>query len=245
LTGLLFIDNIDIRYVLPFLGRGLVMTAAPMRRALTALIEAALLGAILLVAVLGVVRPLVGPAGLHLGTGSIFGRVPSVEATIDIDKVRVTTEPSLPTLGGRGEIASGDALEMLIPTQTRVAAYEPDLRQTLGLVGSGVLTALVVIAVLVCLLLLVRSLRGGDPFVPANARRLYAIAIAVGVGGEAASLLHAWGRADVLGDPAIAPFVLTDVDFTLMPLWAGLGLAVAAEVFRQGAALRQEVEGLV
>jgi len=223
------------------------MTAAPMRRSLTALLEAALLGAILIVAVLGVVRPLVGPAGLHLGSGPVFGRSPSVEATIDVSKVRITADPSLPTLGGRGsgEVVSGDSLEMLLPTQTRVVAYDPDLRQTIGLVGSEVLTALVVIAVLLCLLLLVRSLRAGDPFVPANARRLYAIAIAVGVGGEAASLLHAWGRADVLGHPVIAPFVVTDVSFTFLPLWAGLGLAVAAEVFRQGAALRQEVEGLV
>jgi hypothetical protein len=57
--------------------------------------------------------------------------------------------------------------------------------------------------------------------------------------------LRAWGEAAVLAHPTVAPYVLHGTDVSLVPLAVGLGIAVAAEVFRQGAELREEVEGLV
>ncbi|MBC9732032.1 DUF2975 domain-containing protein [Nocardioides marmotae] len=92
---------------------------------------------------------------------------------------------------------------------------------------------------------MVRRTTGGAPFIAANARRLYLIAAAVGLGGQAVVLLEAWGRATVLNHPQIAPYVHSGVEISFSPLLAGLGVAVAAEVFRQGAALRADVEGLV
>lgn len=221
------------------------MSTSRISRLASAVLEAVLLAAILLVGVLSVAQPILGPAGLATGTGSVFGESPSVDADIDASRVRIDTEPDLPTLAEQGEIAPGDGVEMTIPTGTTVTVYEPDWRQRLGLVGSEVLGGLVTIAVLTLLLRLVRSLRLGDPFVPANARRLYAIAIAIGVGGQATVLLGAWGRAQVLGHPLVEPYVVSDFYVTFLPLLAGLGVAVAAEVFRQGTALREEVAGLV
>lgn len=221
------------------------MHSAQVRRSAATLLELVLAAAIVLTALLGVVRPLIGPAGLGIGTGSVFGRYPSVEATIDLTKVRVQTSPELPTLGGGGEVASGDALEATIPYRTTIGVYDPDLRQFIGLIGSEILTGLLTVAVLALLLLIVRTLRRGDPFVPGNARRLYLIAALVGIGGEAAAALRAWGEAGVLAHAAVAPYVLQGTHIGLVPLAVGLGIAVTAEVFRQGAELRAEVEGLV
>jgi hypothetical protein len=221
------------------------MPGAKVRRSATTLLELVLVAAIVLTAVLGVVRPLIGPTGLGLGTGPVFGNFPSVEATVDLARVRVLTNPELPTLMGRDEVAPGDALELTIPQITTVGVYDPDLRQFAGLIGSEILTALLTVAVLALLLLIVRTLRRGDPFVPQNARRLYGIAALVGLGGEVVAVIRAWGEAGVLGHPSIAPYVVQDTDITIAPVAVGLAIAVAAEVFRQGAALRDEVEGLV
>ena len=221
------------------------MTRVQVRHSTAALLELTLAAAVVLTALLGVVRPLVGPAGLGVGTGSVFGRFPSVAATIDPSSVTVRTTPTLPTVAGRGEVAAGDALEMAVPSRTTIGVYDPDLRQSLGLVGAEALGGVLTTAVLALLLLIVRTLRQGDPFVPGNARRLYAIAALVGLGGEAVVGLRAWGEAAVLAHPAVAPYVLHGTDISLVPVAAGLGIAVAAEVFRQGAELREDVEGLV
>lgn len=220
------------------------MGAERARRSLVAVVEPLLLIAIVAVGVLGVVRPVVGPAGFGLVGGSVFGVFPTVEATLDLEQVRVETDPVLPSLSD-GVVNPGDAVVATIPTRTTVAVYDPSLRQSLGLVGSEVARGLLAIVVLLVLFLLARSLRQGDPFTPVNARRLYAIAAAVGLGGQAAVFLQAWGRDAVISSSTLAPYVIHDVTVSFVPLIAGLGIAVAAEVFRQGAALRADVEGLV
>ncbi len=221
------------------------MSGTSVRSPAATLLEGALVVIIGLTFVLGVVRPLAGPAVLGVGTGAVFGSAPTVQAELDSAAVQVRTSPSLPTVAGGGELVAGDALEMTLPDASTVVVNDPDTRQLLGLVGSEVLAALLAIAVIAMLLAVVRTLRRGDPFVPANARRLYTIAMTVGFGGVAVELLQAWGEFSVLSHPAIEPYVIEGAELSFMPLVAGLGIAVAAEVFRQGAALREEVEGLV
>jgi hypothetical protein len=162
-------------------------------------LEAVLVAAIVGVAILGVIRPAIGPAGLGLGSGPVFGRLPSLEVTLDAAAVEITTQSDLPVAVGTFEY--GDGMEFLIPTGTRVYLLNPSVTQRLGLAAAPVLAGLLAVAVLSLLLAITRTLRRGDPFIGANAHRLYLI--------------------------------------------AGLGIAVAAEVFRQGAQLRREVEGLV
>lgn len=206
-------------------------------------VEALLVAGIAAVVIFGVIRPAIGPAGFGLGRGPIFGAPPSVEATLDAGAVRIRTIPDLPTL--EGTIEPGDGMEFLIPTGTQVVVYVPDLAQRLGFAGVPVLGGLLAVAVLTLLLTITRTLREGDPFVAANARRLYVIAGLVGIGGQSVAGLHAWTRWQVLTHPDVSPYVVLEQDFTLIPLVAGLGIAVAAEVFRQGTRLRDEVEGLV
>jgi hypothetical protein len=199
--------------------------------------------ALIAVAVFGVIRPAIGPAGLRLGTGPVFGRLPSVEVTLDARNVQISTEPALPTLDGM--IEPGDGLELAIPTGTEVVLFVPDLAQRLGFAGAAVAQGLLVMAVLGLLLAVTRSLRRGDPFVAANALRLYLIAGLVGIGGQLVVGLTAWARWQVLTHPDVAPYVVAEHELSFAPLVAGLGIAVAAEVFRQGTRLRDEVEGLV
>ena len=214
------------------------------RQLATQLLEGVLVVGVAFEAVLGVLRPLLGPGGLGVGSGPVFGAPPTVDVTIDAAAVRIDTDPDLPVLQG-GPFEPGGALEFTIPTGASVASFGLDLQQRLGLVGSEVLTGLVSLAVLVLLLGLVRSLRQGDPFVAANARRLYAMAAAVGIGGQLAVLLHTWGRLAVLRHPRVEPYVVEDFTFSYLPALGGLGIAVAAEVFRRGTELRREVEALV
>lgn len=206
-------------------------------------VEALLVAGIAAVAIFGVIRPAVGPAGFGLGSGPVFGAPPSVEAQLDGDTVQIRTAPDLPTL--EGTVEPGDGMEFLIPTGTRVVVYVPDLAQRLGFAGVPVLTGLLAIAVLTLLLKITRTLREGDPFVAVNARRLYVIAGLVGIGGQLVAGLDAWTRWQVLTHRDVNSYVVLEQDFTLIPLVAGLGIAVAAEVFRQGTWLRDEVEGLV
>lgn len=216
-----------------------------MSRTAATVLEVVLTGAIVFVGMFAVIGPALGPGGLGVGRGGVLGAPPTVAATIDASAVRVETTPALPHLGDRGEVSPGDGVEFTLPSGASVAVHDPDLRQRLGLTGAEVLTGLLAVVVLVMLLLLVRSLRQGDPFVEANARRLYVIAAAVGLGGQGAALLGGWGRAGVLQHPLVAPYVVHEQSLPLLPLLAGLGVAVLAEVFRQGAVLRREVEGLV
>jgi hypothetical protein len=216
---------------------------SPSARFSTAALEGVLVLALVAVAILGVIRPAIGPAGLHLGTGPVFGRLPTVEVTLDASNVQITTAPPLPTV--EGAVRPGDGLEFLTPTRTSVVLWSPDLTQRLGFAGAAILQGLLVMAVLGLLLAVTRTLRRGDPFVAANARRLYLIAGLVGIGGQLVVGLSAWARWQILTHPDVAPYVFAEHELSFAPLVAGLGIAVAAEVFRQGTRLRDEVEGLV
>lgn len=212
-----------------------------MGRAGARVLEVVLLVAIVSVAVMGVARPLLGPGGLGIGRGPVFGQVPSITVTLD---TTVRTEPALPTVDG-GTFGPGEALEFSGPFRADVSVFNPDWRQRLGLIGPQILGGLVTVGVLGLLLLIVRSLWRGDPFRTGNARLLLGIAAMVGIGGQSAVFLSAWGRAGALNHERVAPYVQYDAYYSFMPLLAGLGIAVAAEVFRRGAQLREDVEGLV
>lgn len=71
------------------------------------------------------------------------------------------------------------------------------------------------------------------------------IAVVVAVGGTSASVLRAWAEHLVLNDPVIRPLVHEQLQITFLPLIAGLGILLLAEVFRRGALMRAELEGLV
>lgn len=221
------------------------MTTVRKRSGSTVVLQVLLIVAMASVAYSQVFIPLTSIGGLRSMTGRY---VPTVEVTLDYRTVLRdpgTSPFRFPDITGR-VITPGDGLEFLLPTRTKVMVWEPDLRQRIAVAGAPALRGLLALAVLALLLLMVRTLRSGDPFVPANARRMYAIAAIVGLGAPLADLLGQWGRHGVLENPTVAPLVLREsYHFSLLPLAIGVAIAVAAEVFRQGTVLRADVEGLV
>ncbi len=107
----------------------------------------------------------------------------------------------------------------------------------------------VLVAALVCLVALqlwgvAASVGRGEPFETVNVRRLVVVALALLVGGPAVSILDAMGRAELARAvlPGVNNFSMT---LPILPMLAGLLVAFFAEVFRRGAQLRAELEGLV
>jgi hypothetical protein len=180
---------------------------------------------------------------VHAGPSSQTGSTPTARATVSKWSLAVAghaatlTAVQAPSTGP----FAGSVVSVTRPVATSAARVARSSTWTHAKLFSGTARR----APLACLLLLVRSLRRGDPFVPANARRLYLIAAAVGFGGQAVQLLEAWGRSGLVEHPVVAPYLVPDAHLSFMPLLAGLAIAVGAEVFRQGTALREEVECLV
>jgi hypothetical protein len=196
-----------------------------------------LLVAAMVVAVLSMLAPVLGPGGLGLGSGPFLGQPLSVDAQL---------RDPVPGLGGLdGTYEAGEAVELSGPTTVRANVYSPSWPQRLGLVGSSVVTGATTLGVLWLLLAITRTLRQGEVFVRGNARRLQRIALLVGAGGMAAQLLHQFGRAAVLEAATVREQVVATFEVSFLPLVAAFGIGVAAEAFRQGAALREDVEGLV
>lgn len=219
----------------------------------TLVLEAVLVVALVSAAVFGLFKTVLSPAGLgsqlpgvvrDAGVGVLgdryFGEVPAVRAEL---AVAVTTSPPLYVYGS-GEIPKGRG-EFSGPYEAQVNAYDPSLAQRAAFLGAGLVDSAATILVLLLMLRLVRTLRAGDPFVLANARRLTRVAIIVAAGGTGASLLSAWGDHLVLSDAAIQPLVREQLDVSLLPIVAGLGIFLLAEVFRRGALMRRDLEGLV
>ena len=112
------------------------------------------------------------------------------------------------------------------------------------LVPSLVLLAL---AVVVARLLLgvVRSLRLGDPFTAANAKRLATLSVVVIVGGVLLPFVQQIALDGVL-TPMLAEGPRTwTLDLALWPALTGVLVGFLAEVFARGTRLREDVEGLV
>jgi hypothetical protein len=115
--------------------------------------------------------------------------------------------------------------------------------------ASGVLAALAVGAGAWALAGVLRTVATGRPFDRRNATRLAGVAAAVLVGGVLAPVIDdvagfaVLDHLDLVGPDS--PFVLTLLHVDLLPLLLALVVVAAAEAFRRGAALADDVDGLV
>jgi len=109
------------------------------------------------------------------------------------------------------------------------------------------MVVLLVLAVVVARLLLgvVRSLRTGDPFTTANARRLATLGTVIVFGGVLLPLVQAVAVQAVLEPLLLDAPPSWELDLHLWPALAGVLVGFLAEVFSRGARLREDVEGLV
>lgn len=195
----------------------------------TALLETVVAAAMVFVLAGMVLAPLLGPGGLGVTGGPRL----AVEAAL-IDPVT-----------DRSAVRQGSAVELSGLPRVEVSIREPSLDQRLGLLGGRLLTGLTTLVVLGLLLKVVRSLRRDEVFARVNARRLTRLAVVLGVGGTAAQLLTAFGTVRVLDSEFVRGSATPVFGLSFLPLLGALGVGVVAEVFRQGAALREDVQGLV
>jgi hypothetical protein len=95
----------------------------------------------------------------------------------------------------------------------------------------------------------ISSIEAGRPFDRRNPHRLAGVAAAVLLGGLVAPLSAAPVSAAVLENLDLAgpdvPFALFSTTISLTPIGIALALLAAAEAFRRGGALADEVEGMV
>jgi hypothetical protein len=135
--------------------------------------------------------------------------------------------------------AMRDALFAEVPGLS--AAAPAALGAIAGLLALAAMAAVLVFYFLRHLFRIVGSVGDGDPFVPANAARLSAMAwLTLAIHGVAfiMSLIGDWLE-DVVRDAHI------DIEISLSGLFLALILFVLARVFREGARMRAELEGTV
>lgn len=128
---------------------------------------------------------------------------------------------------------------------------DPSVTERLMLVLPTLLVQAAALVVLYLVLRVVRSQEKGDPFVPANVRRVHTIAFTVIVASILVPVVR--GLAGLFLQDGVVPtegMVLVAFEITLgsaplVGLLTGLTLAALAEVFRRGARMRDDVDGLV
>ena len=163
----------------------------------------------------------------------------SVPVSLVADAVRTVAVPGLPA-GVTASVAEGTV-------SLDVAGLPPGLR--LLTEASGVVAALAVAAGAWWLAGVLGTVAGGHPFHRRNSARLRGVAAAVLVGGVLAPIvddlagLAVLDHLDLLGPDS--PFVLTLLHFDALPVLLTLVVLAAAEAFRRGAAMADDVEGLV
>lgn len=166
------------------------------------------------------------------------------------DRVTVQQPMEAPDTVPDVELSVDDVTIAAEPTMTLVFE-DPSTVERLMLVLPALLGQAAALAVLYLVLRVIRSQGKGDPFVPANVRRVHTIAFTIIL----ASILvpTARGLAGLFLQDGVVPaegmvlvaFELTLGSAPLVGLLAGLVLAALAEVFRRGTRMRDDVDGLV
>ena len=184
-----------------------------------------------------VVAPLLGPSGLGLLPQSWVG-LPSVTATLTDPGTASALPP--PAAGPR-------SFEFTTPitAQVQVLASAAHSAPAMLLMAAQVASGLVAVGVLLAAFWLARSLRNGDPFGRSGFRAMLATGLLVSFGGLLAEACSFFGTATLLASDGVEPHTAVAAEFSFLPLFAGIFLILVAEVFRRGAILRADTEGLV
>jgi hypothetical protein len=173
--------------------------------------------------------------GLLIPVLGAFGVVGGIATTRHVQLPHRASVPPLP--GDRDVILDGTRAGEL-------TFLDPDFGQRLLLVLPGVLATLLALVAVVQLLRLVGTLSAGDPFVPANARRLLVISLAI-MRGVLWPLSNAVTTDLLASGTAAERFAGFTMSVSPLPFVIGLAVAALAEFFRRGAKLREDTAGLV
>ncbi|MFH9107155.1 DUF2975 domain-containing protein [Streptomyces albus] len=193
------------------------------------LLEAVLVLAAALVGLFGVLLPALGVAGLV-----------DPQDTRETETLTTTRVPGAVT-----DSVAGHGMTLAGTHHADLVLADPTAAQRLLLALPDIVNSLFLLLVLALLLKIARTLRDGDVFVPVNARRLSVIGLMVLVQTVVAPVLTALTTQLLVRGTPLAEQVPFSATFTgAYVLLAFLVLALA-EVFRRGAKLRADTEGLV
>ncbi|KUO15953.1 DUF2975 domain-containing protein [Streptomyces dysideae] len=193
------------------------------------LLEAALGLAALLVGVFGVLLPALGVAGLI--------------DPMDTREVEPETPPRVP--GTVTDAVTGHGMTLTGAHRADLVFADPDLSQCLLLALPEIVGSLLLLLILALLFKMARTLRGGDVFVPVNARRLSVIGLAVLVQALLAPVLPALTTEMLVSGTSMAEQIPFSVTFTGEYVLLAFLVLALGEVFRRGTKLRADTEGLV
>ncbi len=195
--------------------------------------------------VVGAAAAVAGPAFAVNGATQAPAFV-SVNAGVAPDRVGPEGVLELPA-DVVGIDALPDRVMLLAEPDVTVRAWGSTVAEQLLARGDIALLGLVVGAGALLLVPLLRSVAAGRPFEPGSARRLALLASVVAVHGVIGPLLPAAATAMVLARTGLGePGVLEPgVVFPFAPFALAAGLLVAAEAFRRGEQIADDVEGLV
>ncbi|MBK8869152.1 MAG: DUF2975 domain-containing protein [Dermatophilaceae bacterium] len=127
-----------------------------------------------------------------------------------------------------------------------VRVAQPTAGQHLALVGSGVLWVALLLVGSVIVARLMSSIGAGNAFERANVTRLRWLAGLLLVGTPVAHVVDLFARGALMGGADLGGLPPTaSISLPWLPIVAGLIVALIAQAFVAGAALRDDVEGLV
>ncbi|MDR3068815.1 MAG: DUF2975 domain-containing protein [Cellulomonas sp.] len=173
--------------------------------------------------------------------GRLTWQIDDLPVTLDEAGVAAVYAP------GRTEAGEGwtriPGVSLTDPQTTALAKFDhPGWVDFMATTGSTVLNGLVVVAAIFFLWRVARTIRSGNPFDPANTRRLYTVGVLFLVG---AGLSWAGAFFTFVALGPLSDYVDWSVEMRLDLLVLGLVVVTVAEVFRRGVTLRQDTEGLV
>ena len=179
------------------------------------------------------------PEGIYMmHADGVLARVPEVD--IDLATTEGTDEQ------GMVDASTGlPAVELSGPITAHLAFLNPPTSERLAYVAVGAFQPVLAAVVLWILLRIVSSVGQGSPFTETNARRMWLLAGAIGIGGTAATAANSWLDSFLISRSAAAPAFETRIAVEAWPLLVGLLVAVIALTWNRGVALEKDTEGLV
>ncbi|GAA0423675.1 hypothetical protein Acor_44330 [Acrocarpospora corrugata] len=126
-----------------------------------------------------------------------------------------------------------------------ISIDRPDRWQNLVLNTPLVVGALLTAIIVFLLWQIARTLRSGDPFVPANARRIFLMAGCVAGYGLLVEPLRTFVAVYMVDGTPAEGLIDTYWPFTAAPVGFALLLIGLGTIFRKGARLREDADGLV
>lgn len=192
-----------------------------------------------------IVAIIIGTNGLRLtdepdGVDAVMSVDAEVRTPLDLNEVLPITVDDT----GRVSVFGQAPVRAASPTAT-VEFLDPTASQRVIWLIWQLCSPLLGLLIAWPVLQMARSTRLGDPFTPTNERRLWTIALLVGVGGLASSMADGMARTLLVQRSAAADLFAVVFEISLVPIIAGLFIAALASIWRIGVTLRDDVEATI